>query len=84
MLQGVLRDKQDGNFMRFFVKEEFEIQKRQTELKLSNLVRWYTLLESWYCAISINLAGPVTRYTPAEILVLALWPGHRYIAQKIR
>jgi hypothetical protein len=35
-------------------------------------------------AISINSASPVTRYTPAEILVSALWPGHRYIAQKNR
>jgi len=37
-----------------------------------------------YCTISINSAGPVTRYTPAENLVSALWPSHRYIAQKIR
>ena len=35
-----------------------------------------------YCAILINSAGPVTHYTLAEILVSALWPGHRYIAQK--
>ena len=36
-----------------------------------------------YCAISINLATPVTRYTLAEILVSALCPGHCYISQKI-
>jgi hypothetical protein len=41
-------------------------------------------IDSSYCDISINSAGPVTRYTPAEILVSALWSGHRYIAQKIR
>jgi len=33
-----------------------------------------------YCPISINSAGPVTRYTPAEILVSALFPYIRYIA----
>ena len=37
-----------------------------------------------YSPISINSAGPVTHYTPAEILVLALWPGHRYTAQNIQ
>ena len=37
-----------------------------------------------YYTISINSAGPVTHYTPAEILVSALWPGHCYMAQKIQ
>ena len=44
----------------------------------------HILHEATYCAISINSATPVTRYTLAEILVSALCPGHRYISQKIR
>ena len=42
------------------------------------------MMKHYYCPISINSAGPVTHYTPVEILVSALWPGRRYIAQKIR